>query len=591
MCWFHFRYGPPGPPKRIVCDHGKKQGAYKCKDVTFNDQIKLHNKFYSNVGKTSELKNKQDCFILKYTDCNVPKQSRPTDNSRGKKLMTVKYFIYKHSTKQRLPVCQKAFIDTLRVTQSRVRGVVHRFFQSGLMPKENRGGDRKKNLFSAKKKSVLEFIKKFKVIESHYCRSKTSSRVYLSSDLNIKRMWRLYNNELTDDELKVKESYFRYVFRHNFNIGFGKPSVDECSTCISLRERMKHSTDPAQKQTLMTELRVHKLKSKAFYTYLQETRDDLMTVSFDCQKNQVLPRVQDQSAYYSRQIYKYNLTIVVGNSKSKLTKENVYIYHWEENQYNKSPNEIISAVYNCLCNLDIPENVKVIRLASDGCGGQNKNYYMIGMLGKWLLVNCPKNVKRIEYFFPMVGHSFLPSDRVFGLIEKEIKKQNTIISPDEYTDIFSKFGTVVPLAGNNLDWKEAVSNVVRPPAQWHFKFNPSKRFYFKKSKKGHDVKVKGEQHYRSDFCQYSRICKAGLKFKNMKMPKQIHPGVPVTNVKVKDVTKLLAKHFGENWRSLDMLSFYKDIEDKNNGVAENEEEHNIDIPLCEHDCEDSALVV
>lgn len=589
---FYFRYGPSGPPKPISCDHGKKPGAYRCKEITLSDQTKFHGKFYINSGKISELKTKQDWFILKYTDCNVPKQSRPTDNSRGKKLMTVKYFIYKHSTKERVPVCQKAFIDTIRISQSRVRGVVHRFFISGSMPKENRGGDRKTNLFHPKKTSVLQFIKKFKAVETHYCRSKTSTRVYLDSVLNIKRIWKMYNNELTDDDLKVKESYFRYVFRHNFNIGFGKPSTDECSTCISLRERIKHSTDPASKQTFMTELRVHKLKAKAFYKFLQESREDLLTISFDCQKNQVLPRVQDQSAYYSRQIYKYNLAIVVGHSKIKMTKDNVYMYHWEENQYNKTPNEIISALYNCLCKLDIPDNVKVIRLASDGCGGQNKNYFMIGMLGKWLLDNSPKNIKHIEYFFPMVGHSFLPSDRVFGMIEREIKKCNTIISPDEYTDIFSRFGTVVPLAGNNFGWKEAVSKVLRPPAQWHFKFNQTKRFYLKRSQKGHDVKIKGEQHYRSDYGKYQRICKPGLKYKDMNVPNQIPPGVPINKLKLKDVTKLLAKHFGDDWRSLDLLSYYKDVEIKNNDTAVNDEAIPLDIiPLCDNIVEETVLVV
>lgn len=531
---------------------------------------------------------KQDNFILKYTNCNVPKCSRVVDNSKGVKSMSVKYFIYKSSTKQRIPVCQKAFLDTLRLSRNRVIGVVYRFFKSGEMPKETRGGDRKLNLYQAKKKSVVEFIKKFKVIEGHYCRSKTSCRVYLNSDLNIKKMWKLYDREITDEALKVKESYFRYIFRYNFNIGFGTPRTDECSICNSLNERIKHSTNAADKLNCMTELRVHKLKAKAFYLCLKESRDDLMTVSFDCQKNQVLPRVQDQSAYYSRQIYKYNLTIVVGHSKSKLTKDNVFVYHWEENQCNKSPNEICSAVYDRLCNLHIPQNVKVLRLASDGCGGQNKNYFMMGMLGKWLLDKCPKNVKYIEYLFPMVGHSFLPSDRVFGLIEKEIKKHNTIITPEEYTEIFSMFGTVVPLADKNYDWKSALVNVVRPPGQWHFQFNPTKRFYLKRCKKGHDVKIKGEVHYRSDFGKYKRFCKAGLQFTNINTPKQIPPGIPLTNLKVRDVTKLLAKHFGEDWRSLEVLSFYKDIEENN--TPENDSEEN-NIVHCDHECDATDLVV
>lgn len=505
--------------------------------------------------------------------------------------MSVKYFIYKRSTRERVQVCQKVFLDTLRLSRTRVIGVVSRFFKTSQMPRETRGGDRKLTLYQAKKQSIVSFIKKFKVIEGHYCRSKTNCRVYLSSGLNIRKMWRLYNENEADEALKVKESYFRYVFTRNFNIGFGTPGTDECSTCLSLTEKIKYAQNDTQKHSFMAEKRVHKLKAKAFYTLLKEERDDLLTMSFDCQKNQVLPRVQDQSAYYSRQIYKYNLTCVVGHSKAKLTKDNVFAYHWQENEHNKSPNEICSAVYDCLCRLDIPENIKVLRLASDGCGGQNKNNFMMGMLGKWLLTKCPKNVKYIEYIFPIVGHSFLPSDRVFGMIEKEIKKHSTIITPEEYTNIFSKFATTVSLTDKNYNWKDSVAHVLRPPGQWHLKFNPTKRFYLKRTKKGHDVKVRGEVHYRADFGTYQRICKAGKKFKHIQFPAQITPGVPLAEAKVRDVSKLLSKHFGDDWRSLEILSFYRNVEQNNNRPMEQNAADEENIVNCDHDCQDSDLVV
>lgn len=64
----------------------------------------------------------------------------------------------------------------------------------------------------------------------------------ISSELNIKKLWRIYNAE-AQDSLKVKESYFRYVFCTNFNIEFGTPSADACSTCISFEEKIKHSNN------------------------------------------------------------------------------------------------------------------------------------------------------------------------------------------------------------------------------------------------------------------------------------------------------------------------------------------------------------
>lgn len=42
-----------------------------------------------------------------------------------------------------------------------------------------------------------------------------------------------------------------------------------------------------------------------------------MTISYDFQKNMVMPKVPDQAAYHRRQLYTYNFTIREGTSKTK----------------------------------------------------------------------------------------------------------------------------------------------------------------------------------------------------------------------------------------------------------------------------------
>lgn len=184
----------------------------------------------------------------------------------------------------------------------------------------------------------------------------------------------------------------------------------------------------------MTALRVHKLRAKAFFKLLQVQKDDMITFSFDCQKNSPLPRIPDQSAYYSRQFYLYNFTIVQGSSKDKLNKNTTFAYTWTENEFGKTANQIASAVYDRLNKTELSA-ITSIRLFADGCGGQNKNSIMLSMLSKWLLENV--SVKRIEIIFPVTGHSFMPPDRVFGNIEKVLKKREVIIQPKEYCDIIS----------------------------------------------------------------------------------------------------------------------------------------------------------
>jgi hypothetical protein len=51
---------------------------------------------------------------------------------------------------------------------------------------------------------------------------------------------------------------------------------------------------------------------------------------------------------------------------------------------------------------------------------------------------APDQIKSLEFTFPVVGHSFLPSDRVFGLIEEKLRKQNIIIAREEYERILGE---------------------------------------------------------------------------------------------------------------------------------------------------------
>lgn len=84
----------------------------------------------------------------------------------------------------------------------------------------------------------------------------------------------------------------------------------------------------------------------------------MLTFSFDCQKNQVLPKIPDQAAYYSRQLYIiYNFAIVKSVPGNVLGKENVTLYAWTEDEHRKGANEIASAVFHRLETTIFGENI------------------------------------------------------------------------------------------------------------------------------------------------------------------------------------------------------------------------------------------
>jgi hypothetical protein len=76
-----------------------------------------------------------------------------------------------------VPVCLQTFVKVLFIGRDRVKGVLNRHFSSGSVASENRGGNRKEKRFENKKQSVINFIKKLKGVESHYCRRKTMENV------------------------------------------------------------------------------------------------------------------------------------------------------------------------------------------------------------------------------------------------------------------------------------------------------------------------------------------------------------------------------------------------------------------------------
>ncbi|KAF2894339.1 hypothetical protein ILUMI_11836, partial [Ignelater luminosus] len=74
-------------------------------------------------------------------------------------------------------------------------------------------------------------------------------------------------------------------------------------------------------------------------------------------------------------------------------------------------------------------------LFSDGCPGQNKNYVMVRFL--YFLVHGWKLFKEIFYYFPHRGHSRLPNDQDFSLIEAKKRKNNAEVQSDWDTIILS----------------------------------------------------------------------------------------------------------------------------------------------------------
>lgn len=570
------RYSAKRLPGKPQCAH--KKTVFKCNELNMQDIRRFHENFYKTCCKKD-----QDNFILRYTTQDKPKRNR-TKTGASKGIVT-KYFVKvkpnEKCNKQLVQVCQKAFLNILGIKKDRVQGQCKRHFVTGESPKETRGGDRKSKIFQPKREAVRQFIGRYEPVESHYCRNKTT-RLYLPSHLSIRKLWRQYNKNSVE-QMKVKYDYFRTVFVDDFNISFKSAGTDKCSRCICLQNKIKlSSTSASEKNKCIIELRCHKLRAKAFTKKIQKVEENTVSFSFDCEKNLTLPKLPDQASYYLRQLYAYNLTVCCGSSKDPQNSNTVSVYAWLENEKPKGSNEISSALYYHLSNFSFENNIGLVNLFCDGCPGQNKNSAFLCMLGYWLCMQAPTQIKEICVTYPVVGHSYLPPDRVFGRIEKVVRSKEVIVTPEEYFEIFSDEGKVIRLGSVEClvrNWKETAKLTLKATSAWHFKISQCKRLYIKRSK-SKSVLYRGEAFYNSNLSVYRSLLKKGCCFSRLN-PQVLPVGasVIVKTEKLKDVDKLLSKHFGEQWKHNENLVYYKDVIDNRhpveNATCKEDEDDNI----------------
>lgn len=351
LFFFFFRYVNPGVGKRPNCAHGRKKGLL-CRTVSSEDVA-----YFQGLLYESKTRQEQNSFICMYIKTFKTKTSR-------KKQVHATYHIKKVNK-----TTVQGFIGALRIGRSRLESLTKEKAQNGKAPRERRGGDRRSHLYADKRKAVKEWIGKLKAVESHYGRGK-SVRHYLPSELlSIKNIWRLYTNQ-AGEGLAVIYQYFKNIFFNRIYLAIGTPRTDVCSTCLQRTGRFKIATTPQRKQELTTQKRIHSLRAKAFYQMIKFSRMTASTLCliFDCMQNQVLPRIPDQSAFYSRQLYYNVLGVVEGTLDGELQPDNVFSYAWTKDQAAKGSSEIASAVFHRLCNSGL-QNKQNIVLVSDGCGG------------------------------------------------------------------------------------------------------------------------------------------------------------------------------------------------------------------------------
>ena len=182
---------------------------------------------------------------------------------------------------------------------------------------------------------------------------------------------------------QVSYSLYYSIFNADFNLAFGHPSTDKCSTCEAFKLKVRNpDLTREERLTMTTNFIIHRRKARRFYDMLNDVSDDSITLCFDVMENKPLPHTSVGEAYYARQLYLYVLGIVRHKGKgAKQGKDDIFFYTWLECENRKNGNMISSALLNCISRLTQEmANMAQLKLFSDATVAQNRNYSFVGML-------------------------------------------------------------------------------------------------------------------------------------------------------------------------------------------------------------------
>lgn len=409
------------PPKEIkqgtLC---KETCRLKCSDkFSLEDRGHILRRYYSLDVNAKN--------ALLFKSIKILPVERHRANAKKMKQNTFQYSIT-YNKKVEI-VCKDALCSLYQFSRKKIEAIQKKLKGGQCAPSPDQRGchsNRPHKLNEDVVNCITSHIQKFPSEASHYSRNHNPNRRYLSPVLNISTMHKLYLQECDEEQRPeyFKCSYKSYsnIFATRFNLNFGHPKSDTCSTCDSGQGTEEHR----EKYKLAFE------KQKADRKFASENAH-VCYVTMDLQQTMPLPKLTTSKAFYLRQMWFYNFGIHTVTT----TGHQAYFFNWTEDWASRGSVEIGSCLLRFVQLLkDMHgDRIKHLVIWSDSCSGQNKNFNIISLYQLFILNGW---FEIIDHKFPEVGHSYLDSDRDFGRIEQKLRREENIYVPDQYRQIIQQ---------------------------------------------------------------------------------------------------------------------------------------------------------
>lgn len=342
---------------------------------------------------------------------------------------------------EEVKVCKNAFISINGISRGKIDYILKQLKETGTTPTYRKGKHDKRphKLSNAVIEAIRNHIKSFKGRESHYSK-KDSNKTYLPSELNVSKMFKMFQE---DNENACSLESYRTIFNNEFNISFGYPRTDTCSTCDSyvvkknyLDKQLAEENDKDKKLAFSSELKqisidhdLHLAKSQTFYDrkrnakILSRKSRNKEAMCLDFSKNYPCPNINTNDVYYRRQLSLYAFNIHVLSDSTSI------FYVYPQTIANKGSDEVASFLHHFVYN-HLDKDVTHLEIFSDSCGGQNKNKTLLRLLH--YLVHVENRFEYIKMTFPIRGHSYMECDKNTALV----KHTSPAETPQDWVNVF-----------------------------------------------------------------------------------------------------------------------------------------------------------
>ena len=457
---------------------------------------------------------KQNAYISQQIRTVPVKRRRKRDSSRVNYEYKLKYY------EETFYVCRNAFLSIHDISTTRLRLQLTKAKNSptGTPEGDKRGrGPSARKITGIKQQRVHENISSLPTTSSHYTRAKSPHRKYLETGTTIKQLYEKYTFWMAEyhaDEPVVGYHYYAEVFRKEYNIGVKPPSKDTCTTCDTMKAdivRMEEQNeDTADLKHVFEE---HKERANMVQHLLSQQADaapvrgmDVRVVCMDLQQTLPCPRMTAGIAYYKRKLWVYNFCIY------DVTKGKASMFVWDEIKGGRGSDEVASIILKWveMRRQEGDLDFDILRIFCDNCAGQNKNINVL--LGALRIIH-EKVFSRIELIFMVSGHSYMPCDRAFGVIEKKLRVSTDIMIPEHYAQAIQRATNppyeVVRLEREDFkDIKLLAKHITKrlPPTE---KFSKACQLVLDSGyKEGYLLKTDYDANDTADNTQYVRLQKA-----------------------------------------------------------------------------------